>query len=166
MRLEATFLLVRVDDRLLHGQVVYGWGQMISPRKYLIADDEVAADEWECEAFRSAAPPDVTVEVISLSAFAEAWVSLPDPSGTVVLLRGLPGLERLVKARFKVAAGVNLGGLHARPGTREILPYLHLTKDDEQLLRELLHNGYPLYAQDLPTSPRHGSKKLLGLIGT
>ena len=166
MRHEATFLLVRVDDRLLHGQVVYGWGQVLSPRAYLIADDDVAADEWECEAFRSAAPTEVAVEIMSLSAFAESWASITDPSGTVVLLRELPGLERLAQAGFQVAAGVNLGGLHARPGTREILPYLHLTRDNEQIIRELLHGGYPLYAQDLPSSSRHGSQKLLKLIGT
>ncbi len=160
------FLLVRVDDRLLHGQVVFAWAQALSPRAYLIADDEVADDEWQREALQSVGSPDASVEVMSLDGFMRRRISLSDPAGTVVLLRGLQGLKRLAEAGFRPASGVNLGGLHARTGSRALLPYLHLTREDEGILLRLLEAGYPLYAQDLPSSPRYGPEKLRVLIGT
>jgi mannose/fructose/N-acetylgalactosamine-specific phosphotransferase system component IIB len=148
------YLLVRVDDRLLHGQVVLGWGQVLAPRAYLIVDDGVASDPWEREAFLAAAPPGARLRVLGLEAFGAGtggdWVT----EGTVVLLRGLPQLRQLVAQGFRPAGGVNLGGLHARVGSREILPYLHLTAADEADLCALLDAGLALYAQDLPGSVR------------
>jgi mannose/fructose/N-acetylgalactosamine-specific phosphotransferase system component IIB len=77
-----------------------------------------------------------------------------DPRGTVVLLRNLRSLERLWRGGFRPRAPIYLGGLHARPGSRELLRYLHLTPEDEEILRRLLAEGCPLAAQDLPTAPR------------
>jgi mannose/fructose/N-acetylgalactosamine-specific phosphotransferase system component IIB len=154
------FLLVRIDDRLLHGQVVLGWGGRLSPRGYLIVDDEVARDAWEREAFRAAAPPEAPVAVLSVAAFVREASAIREPDRTVVLLRGLHSLLPLIAAGFRPAGGVNLGGLHAGTRTRELLPYLHMTDEDRRVLDGLLEDGYPLYAQDLPTSARHGPEKL------
>jgi mannose/fructose/N-acetylgalactosamine-specific phosphotransferase system component IIB len=148
------YLLVRVDDRLLHGQVVLGWGQVLAPRAYLIVDDEVASDAWEREAFLAAAPPGAELRVLGLEAFGAGTTGDWPTEGTVVLLRGLPELKELVARGFRPEGGVNLGGLHARPGSREILPYVHLTAEDEAILTALLDAGVPLFAQDLPGSAR------------
>jgi len=150
----ARYLLVRVDDRLLHGQVVLGWGQVLAPRAYLIVDDDVAADPWEREAFVAAAPPDARLHVLGLEAFSAGPGGEWSPEGAVVLLRGLAPLRKLAARGFRPAGGVNLGGLHARPGSREILPYLHLTADDEADVTALLAAGIALFAQDLPGSAR------------
>ncbi len=148
------YLLVRVDDRLLHGQVVLGWGQRLAPRAYVIVDDDAAGDPWEREAFVAAAPPDAQVRVLGLAAFGAGSGGEWPTEGTVVLLRGLGQLRRLIGRGFRPAGGVNLGGLHARPGSREVLPYLHLTAEDEADLIALLDEGLALYAQDLPGSAR------------
>jgi mannose/fructose/N-acetylgalactosamine-specific phosphotransferase system component IIB len=152
--------MVRVDDRLLHGQVVLGWGQILAPRAYLIADDQAATDPWEREAFASAAPPGVELRVLGLEAFARGEANDLAAEGTVVLVRGLPQVAALVARGFRPRAGVNLGGLHARGGSREILPYVHLTPGDEQLLASLLAAGVSVYAQDLPGSARYEGEAL------
>jgi mannose/fructose/N-acetylgalactosamine-specific phosphotransferase system component IIB len=58
---------------------------------------------------------------------------------------------------------VNLGGLHLRPGAREVLPYLFLRPEEERLLAGLLASGHEIYAQDLPGNPRRDLKTLLSL---
>lgn len=162
--LTADYALVRVDDRLLHGQVVFGWGQALFPRTYLIVDDQVATDPWEREAFQLAAPEEVGVRILACEEFLRA-PDAEDPGGTVLLLRDLTTLRRLVAAGFRPPGGVNLGGIHAREGSHEFLSYLHLMPAEVGVLKEFLTAGYPVYAQDLPTSSRHDASQLWAMIG-
>jgi len=54
-------VLCRVDDRLIHGQVVIGWGRPLAARRILLVDDEVAANPWEQELYRMAVPDGVAI---------------------------------------------------------------------------------------------------------
>ncbi len=53
--------LYRIDDRLIHGQVVVGWGRPLDIRFIVLVDDEVAASEWEQELYRMGVPPEMDV---------------------------------------------------------------------------------------------------------
>ena len=53
--------LYRIDDRLIHGQVVVGWGQPLNLGFIALVDDEVAGSEWEQELYRMGVPPDMDV---------------------------------------------------------------------------------------------------------
>ena len=154
-----SFLLVRVDDRLLHGQVVYGWGGPLRPRRYLIVDDRAAGDPWEREAFETTSVG-APVEVLDLERFAHEWQRLADAAGTVVLLRDLPSLQRLWRLGFRPDGGVNLGGLHARAGTRPRLAFVNLTPEEETILGELLDAGCEVTAQELPGCPLYDREAL------
>lgn len=155
---------MRVDDRLLHGQVVFGWGARLRPRRYLIADDRVAADAWEREAYELAAPAGAQVAVLSIAAFASGWRDEAQCAETILLLGGIAELARLCDAGFSPEGGINLGGVHARPASRELLAYLHLLADEEATLQRLLAAGHALYAQDLPESRRHDAAALRALL--
>ncbi len=160
----ADFLLVRVDDRLLHGQVAFGWGQALQPQAYLIVDDQIAADPWECEAFIAAAPPESPVTVLDLDHFIESWRILSKRADTVVLIRGLCELERLFDAGFQNSSPINLGGLHAQQGSLELLTFLHVTPDDRTILLRLLKAAFPLEARDLPMTSPVQNKELKALL--
>ena len=51
-----TLVLCRVDDRLIHGQVIVGWGQPLGIQRIVLADDDVARSEWEQDLYRMAVP--------------------------------------------------------------------------------------------------------------
>ena len=53
--------LFRVDDRLIHGQVVVGWGQPLDVGFIVLVDDEVATSDWEQELYRLGVPPGMSV---------------------------------------------------------------------------------------------------------
>src|ERR1700750_3479150 len=53
--------LFRIDDRLIHGQVVVGWGQPLDIDFIVLVDDTVAASEWEQELYRMGVPPEMDV---------------------------------------------------------------------------------------------------------
>jgi mannose/fructose/N-acetylgalactosamine-specific phosphotransferase system component IIB len=52
-------VLCRVDERLIHGQVVVGWGTNLHVRRIVVADDELADSAWEQELYRAGVPDEV-----------------------------------------------------------------------------------------------------------
>jgi mannose/fructose/N-acetylgalactosamine-specific phosphotransferase system component IIB len=52
-------VLYRVDERLIHGQVVVGWGARLSPDRIVVVDDDIAASDWEQELYMLGLPPQI-----------------------------------------------------------------------------------------------------------
>jgi mannose/fructose/N-acetylgalactosamine-specific phosphotransferase system component IIB len=146
-------LLCRVDDRLVHGQVVIGWGRPLAIELIVLVDDTVAASPWEQDLYRMAVSADVELQYATV---AEATTKLREwHSGArrVLLLTGdLATMAALHAAEPSVVHRINLGGVHHRPGRRERLPYLYLSDDELQGLLALEASGADVQAQDLPTT--------------
>jgi mannose/fructose/N-acetylgalactosamine-specific phosphotransferase system component IIB len=146
-------VLCRVDDRLVHGQVVIGWGRPLSARVIVLVDDVVATNGWEQDLYRMAAPEGV--EII-FATTAEAVERLPswhaDPRATILLTGDLQTMVALQAARPELITAVNLGGIHYRPGREERLRYLYLDEMEIALVDLLRSRGATVTAQDLPTA--------------
>ena len=146
--------LCRVDDRLVHGQVVIGWGRPLAIELIVLVDDTVASSPWEQDLYRMAVSSDVELQFVSVS---EARPKLREWQGgtrRVLLLAGdIPTMAALHAAEPAVVHRMNVGGVHHRPGRRERLPYLYLTDDELRGLVALEASGAEVRAQDLPTSP-------------
>ena len=146
-------LLYRVDDRLIHGQVVVGWGNRLDPDRYVVADDDVAAAEWEQELYVLSVPDEVDVEFVAVS---EGRKRLPDWRGSeeriVLLTRKVESMLRLARGGTLEGETVNLGGIHHEPGRTRTLSYLYLNEEDRDRLRDLEAEGVRVEARDLPGS--------------
>ncbi len=144
--------LLRVDDRLIHGQVVVGWGQTLNPNRLVLADDHVAANRWESDLYRAGVPDDVDVEFVTINEAAgrfEDWVISEER--TIVLVKGIEELLQLCSGTAGVRE-VNLGGIHQSGERAQRLPYLFLTDEELTRLRELEGRGVNILAQDLPNT--------------
>ena len=149
-----TVQLFRVDDRLVHGQVVLGWGRPLATAFIVLVDDGVFASEWEQDLYRMAVPDGVEVifsDVAGARRQLPAWMADPRPG--ILLTAGVATMAALHDAVPAMVHRINLGGLHHRPGRVERLPYIYLGEADEALLRRLVHDGAEISAQDLPTTP-------------
>ncbi len=62
-----TIVLNRIDDRLIHGQVVVGWGQPLDVKFIVLVDDAVAESDWEQELYRMGVPPEMEVRFHSVA---------------------------------------------------------------------------------------------------
>ncbi|HVP38532.1 MAG TPA: PTS sugar transporter subunit IIB [Candidatus Saccharimonadales bacterium] len=154
--------LVRLDDRLLHGQVAIGWAGRLRPRRIVVADDELSASELGRELAEASAPPGVEVRVVALDEVAGLAPGTED--GAFLLLRGPHELQRLVRAGVRPAE-VNVGGLHAAPGRRRVLDYLYLDAGEVEALRAAAAAGCRLRAQDVPGNPELDVLPLLSKAG-
>lgn len=155
-------VLYRVDERLIHGQVVIGWGHELRPDRYVLVDDDLAQSEWEQDLYRLGV---VGTEVL-FADVAEARTRLPewrdDTRRTIVLTRDIATMGRVAEGGRLRGEKVNLGGIHHGPGRDEVLRYLHLTAEDREDLKGMAEEGVEVSARDLPDAPKVALPALLG----
>ncbi len=143
-------VLVRIDDRLIHGQVVGGWLPVIQAERIVVASDRAAADSLQTGLMRLAVPDHVAVDVLSVARAAAALKDdLWNKERVLLLLPGVEELARLVEAGAPVSL-VNLGGLHDAPGREMVAPHLAFTVAELALLADLLKRGLSFDTRPLP----------------
>lgn len=155
--------LFRIDDRLIHGQVVVGWGQPLGVAFIVLVDDEVRGSEWEQELYRMGVPPNVAVVfagVDEAAARLEAWQR--EGRKGIVLTGDIATMAALAAASNGAIREVNLGGVHYRDGRKERLRYVYLSDDEAAQLRGLAGAGVAVSAQDVPTGRKVPLEELLG----
>ena len=146
-----TWLNHRIDDRLIHGQVVIAWAERFHPARIYVVDDASAANAWERELLRSAAP-DAEVRVLTVAEMAGSYAAeRTAPGGAFLLLRSLEAAVALFEAGAEVPA-FTLGGLHYAPGKVKVNEYIYLDAADRARARALLARGVRLEAQDVPAA--------------
>lgn len=146
-----TLVLNRIDDRLIHGQVVVGWGQPLDVRFIVLVDDAVAASDWEQELYRMGVPPEMDVRFLSIDDAAQHLESFRmEPRAGILLTGDIATMSQLV-ARANVR-DVNIGGIHHRAGREQHLRYVFLTPAEGQALREIAEQGAVVTAQDVPAA--------------
>ena len=148
-----SLVLYRIDDRLIHGQVVVGWGQPLDIGFIVLVDDEVASSEWEQELYRMVVPPEMEVFFHSVD---DAVQALPryrdDPRPGILLTGDISAMLRLVRQSGGEVKDVNIGGIHHRADRKQRVRYVFLSPAEEQLLRELADAGATVTAQDVPAT--------------
>jgi len=148
-----SIVLTRVDDRLVHGQVVIGWGRPLALDRIVLVDDTVRASPWEQELYRMAAPDEMALEFLSPAEAAPRIMSWSDNRERVMVLVGsIDAAADLVRRAPGGIRKLNLGGIHAGAGRQERLSYLHLSPSELETLIDMERNGLEVSAQDVPGS--------------
>ena len=143
-----SFLLYRIDDRLIHGQVVVGWGQPLDAKFIVLVDDAVATSDWEQELYRMGVPPHMDVYFVSTGDAIPLIQKLrKDDRAGILLTPDVATMNQLVKAG--VIEAVNVGGIHHRPGREQKLRYVFLTPP-EAIELAAMGKSVRVFAQDLP----------------
>ncbi len=147
--------LFRIDDRLIHGQVVVGWGQALGITFIVLVDDDVRASDWEQELYRMGVPPEVQVVFAGVEEAAQGLTGwMADPRRGIVLTGDVETMRRLVAGAGGAIRQVNVGGVHYREGRKERLRYVYLSEAEAAGLAAIAGLGAEVSAQDVPTGTR------------
>ncbi len=153
--------LFRIDDRLIHGQVVIGWASYLNSKAIVLCDDSVCANEWEKELYLSIVPGDLKASVVTIKQLAGQLTNgKADFSKTIILMSSPFALEQLIAEGAQVKR-VNVGGIHFKEGRHELLPYLYLNEKEEAAFRHLMDLGVYFYCQDVPSAKAIPLQKIL-----
>lgn len=147
-----TLELIRIDDRLLHGQVVVGWGQRLGLSWYVVVDDELAGSEWEQRLYRDALPEGREAAFVEVDRAVDRFPELSEREGPGALLtRGTRAMRRLAEAEVLAGRRVVVGCLGAGGDRRRALSYVHLSTDEAEDLRRIRALGAEVVALDVPS---------------
>jgi len=146
--------LVRIDNRLVHGQVVETWVPRLGARAILVADDEAAASPLAQAAMALALPQEIPVDVVPADA-ADWRAAAARPEPVLVVFREVAGLARAAGRGLSpdIVPKVNIGNVHFADGRRALSPSLFLSAGELEALRALAAAGFALEARAIPSDP-------------
>jgi PTS system mannose-specific IIB component len=149
--------LVRVDNRLLHGQILETWIPRLGIGEVVVADDEAAGSDLAQAAMTLCVPPDLPVRVVGPANVP--WAALAaSPRRVLVLVRDVAslGAARAAGLTPALARSVNLGNVHFGPGRRPVTPSVFLAGAEVETLRALAAAGFDVEARAIPSEPPTG----------
>ena len=145
-------ILYRVDDRLVHGQVVEGWVPHLRADELAVVSDEIAGDEMRRTIMRFATPDDVELKIMTV-AEAAAWLPEAQSSAhkVLVLLPGLAEALALEEKGLKIPS-LNIGGMHYSAGKNlSIGKAIFLNDEDCAALKALAAAGIEIEGRGVPS---------------
>jgi len=144
-------ILARIDDRLIHGQVVEGWVNFLKATCILVADDTVAANPLQRAIIEISVPEGLKVIIGNVEEICGKLLSSSLDAERAILLFSNPGdALRSFEAGLSFSS-VNLGGLHFVPGKRKIMDVCAVNDADLEALKAILRRGVKINIQTVPT---------------
>jgi PTS system mannose-specific IIB component len=150
-------LLVRVDNRLIHGQILETWVPRLAAKEVVVADDDAAASPLARAALTLCVPPELTVRIEKIAAVG--WAELAASKvPTLVILRDVEGLVQARASGLAAAMtpAVNLGNIHFAADRRSVTASVFLARREIDALRDLERAGFRVEARPIPTEPPLG----------
>ena len=143
-------VLNRVDDRLIHGQVMTGWLGLRRASAIWIADDAVATNPMMLDIFRFAAPSGIKIEAFTLDAIAEKLRDLSSGHDRIILLAKVPKtFLRLLEKGYR-ASDINYGAMAHKPHSRNIATNCDLSPEEIEDTEKLHRQGIRVWIQLVP----------------
>jgi mannose/fructose/N-acetylgalactosamine-specific phosphotransferase system component IIB len=155
-------VLLRIDERLIHGQVVVGWCPHVQPDHLVLCSDEVAKDDWEREIYKDAAF-DYKTSICTVEETIKLLRSKKLKNKRVFVIVDSPRVAvRLLRLGLKIDK-VNVGGMYCRAGKRKITPFIYVDDEDIEYFRFLKNHNVQLEGKDVPSCKSIDLAKSLGL---
>lgn len=153
--------VLRVDDRLLHGQVAVSWISFLKADVILIANDDVIRDTTMQTAFRLACPPGVTLSMKSLDGAVNVINNPKHTSRRILILtKTMNDAEYVISKTENAVKTVLMGGLRSGEGKKQIDMNSYMNSDDIRIMNQLESLGLELYMQAVPSSKKLSSEEI------
>ncbi len=154
-------ILIRIDDRLIHGQVIQGWVKQQRIQKIFVCNDEVAADEMRRTLLEIAVPSDIKISILSINEVPQVIQEAEFTKERVLFLFTKPrDLVRLYDSGVRVKS-VNIGAMHFSPGKKHILETISVDEDDVLAFKYLSSRGIELEVRTVPTDAKKDIMRFL-----
>lgn len=141
-------VLARVDDRLLHGQVVEGWTPYVQADTIVVVSDTVCLEKDRCRLMQLIVPDHIELEVVPLEGLGDL-LKRSRESRILLLFAGLDDVLSVLECGVDLDS-INVGNLHNIKGGTEVTPSVYLNTRDLEALRRLVHKGIVVEAKEVP----------------
>lgn len=154
-------VLARVDDRLIHGQVVVGWAPSLQADCILVANDAIAADPMQRALLPMAVPPHIEVGIYRVVEAAQKLKGGAHAARRAILLFASPvDVEAFLEAGGEIDR-LNVGGMRFAPGKIQVLQAISLGPEDITAFQALALRGLAMEVQMVPGDPQQDMRRFL-----
>ena len=144
---------VRIDNRLVHGQIIETWLPFTRARSIVVVNDELASDFLRQEIMSLAIPAGVRIEFLPVAGLLPFLTRTPlDADDALILFSNCHDARIAYEGGFGFTA-LNLGNLHYAPGKKQICPHVALSREDECCLDFFRDRGVRLDYRCVPSDP-------------
>lgn len=141
-------LLYRIDERLIHGQVMAVWLGKIGANTVVIVDEVSAKDDFMKQVYQMAAPANVKVECVGIEDF-RAMMKEEDHAKAIILFKGPKEAKAALEAEIP-AGELIVGNVATAPGRIMYTKYAYFSKEEKEMLHTLQQLGWTVNMQRLP----------------
>jgi len=143
-------VLYRIDDRLIHGQVMTAWAKVTNANHVIIIDDQVVKDSFMSKILTMAAPRDMSVEILSVEDGIARLKGPEEPGRKTIVLMKIPAVAlKLVEAGVNMSF-LNVGGMGAGSGRKPLFRNISASAEEVDQLKKIESLGVPVQLQIVP----------------
>ncbi len=142
----------RIDDRLIHGQIVTQWIADSAAKRIVVADDRAAADPTQQMLLKLTVPGGVSLDILTIADAAELLARDESEQNVLLIVRNPKAAYELVEAGFSPKS-VNVGNIsnsRSEVGRKRLLAFIYVEPDDVAYLRKLMERGVELEIRAVP----------------
>jgi PTS system mannose-specific IIB component len=151
--------LIRIDDRLVHGQVIVGWVPALGIKQLVVVNDLVAANAMQRTLMGIAVPSNLKACFYTIREAAKAC-RVPGGERAMLLFTRPLDVWAFLEEGGPVTS-VNMGGMHHSEGRRQAGPSLYVTDEDVAAFRDLKRRGIPTEVRAVPGDPKIPIEQIL-----
>lgn len=159
--------ILRVDDRLLHGQVAVAWTNYFKVDVILVANDALMTDTTMQMAFKLATPPEVT---LSMKSLAGAVMVINNPKHRqrriMVITKNMHDAQYICENTGEEIKSILIGGLRSGKSKKQINMNSYMDENDISILKNMEKNGKEIIMQADPTSKKISSQEIIKIYET
>ncbi|MCH4207167.1 MAG: PTS sugar transporter subunit IIB [Solobacterium sp.] len=145
---------LRIDHRLVHGQVAFTWTHFLAATRIIVIDDTAANDDFQKMALNMSKPAGVKLNVFTVDKALERIEKIESLSDTIFIIFGCTkDASRFICAHpgFKE---LNVGGITKKDSSKQYSEVVYLNPDEENDLKQIQNTGCKLYMQQLPSTEK------------
>jgi len=154
-------LLTRIDDRLIHGQVVVGWANALKANHIIVVSDDIVKNDMQKFLFRMATPTEINLSILNIDEAAAKIKNREfDNDNAIVLVKTPEDIYRVLAAGGRVGE-VNVGGMHFSESKVQLFDAVFVDPHDIEMFEKISALKVELEVRMVPTDSRKDIMKLI-----
>ncbi|BDR55894.1 PTS sugar transporter [Xylocopilactobacillus apis] len=150
----------RIDDRLIHGQVVTTWVNLYKIEQIIVLNDKIAGDKTQQNILKMAAPQGINVRAFSIEKFSEVIKQTEIKRRTMLIFSNSVDVLRSVKLGVPIDQ-LNVGGMRYQEGREKLTKALSVTEEEKVAFQDLLDRNVKITVQMVPNDEKIDLKEVL-----
>lgn len=153
--------LVRIDHRLLHGQVVFSWSKSLQINRIIVVNDEAANDEFKKMSLELSKPQGIKLNIFTVENTLSKMSKVETLNENVMMIFGNTKDVRKFYEAYPREDAINYGGIIKKEGAKQFSNAIFLTESEIEDARALKALGMEQFMQQVPTSKKEDLNTLI-----